>query len=107
MGKLVDEYYNIKVGDTVWVTQFFDNDEVDDYNPTVETREGIVESIDVDPRRSLFKVCFNVKYPNGRTHGADIDQMRPDGVLFVWDDERLCPESGQICPENEQTYEAL
>jgi hypothetical protein len=88
MNKLVDEYYNIRVGDTVWATQIFDWEcEGKDFG--LDTREGVVESIDVDLDRSLFGVCFNIRYPSEMMHGADIDQMRPDACLLVVDDEYL------------------
>jgi len=85
-----DSYYGISEGITVWVTQLFDRDpDNGDFTHVLETRKGIVESIDVDLKRSLFKVCFNVRYPNGRMHGASINQLRPEGCLLVTDDEIL------------------
>jgi hypothetical protein len=107
-----DEYYNIRVGDEVCVTQLFEElPDVLSVDPAkfsqilsrmnngpqgeVETRTGIIESID-NLDAALWGINFRVSYPNGNTHGATIEQLRPRGCLMVMGDELLFSPKGLV-----------
>jgi hypothetical protein len=86
----LDSHNNIRVGDTVHVTQLFGVDpDNEDHRQVLETRKGVVVKITEKPEDHFFGTVYDVKYPNGRAHGASIRQLRPDGCLMVMDDELL------------------